>query len=91
APAGGKAAADAAHHPGGESREHRAARQKRQKDQSRVERDIETRETRMKAIEAELADPDVYANVARSKGLIGEYDKLKTELTSLWQKLEMLG
>ncbi|MEO5617634.1 MAG: ABC-F family ATP-binding cassette domain-containing protein, partial [Candidatus Eisenbacteria bacterium] len=66
APAGGKAAADAAHHPGGESREQRAARQKRQKEQSRVERDIETRETRMKAIEAELVDPDVYANVARS-------------------------
>jgi len=81
----------APHHPGGESREQRAARQKREKEQARVERDIETRETRLKAIEAQLADPDVYANVARSKELIGEYDRLKTELASLWQKLEMLG
>jgi len=76
---------------GGESREDRAARQKREKEQARVERDIETRERRLKTIETELADPEVYADGGRSKTLIAEYDTLKTELASLWQKLEMLG
>ena len=75
----------------GETREQRAARQKREKEQARVERDIETRETRVRAIESELADPDVYADGTRSKALIAEYEALKTELDSLWQKLEMLG
>jgi len=76
---------------GGETREQRAARQRREKEQARVERDIESRETRLKAIEMELADPEVYADGGRSKTLIIEYEKLKTELASLWQKLEMLG
>ena len=76
---------------GGESREDRAARQKREKEQARVERDIESREKRLKAIETDLADPEVYADGGRSKTLIAEYEKLKTELASLWQKLEMLG
>ena len=76
---------------GGESREDRAARQKREKEQARVERDIESREKRLKAIETDLADPEVYADGGRSKTLIAEYEKLKTELASLWQRLEMLG
>ena len=83
--------APAAAKSGAESREQRAARQKREKEQSRVERDIESREARVKAIESELADPDVYADGGRSKTLIAEYETLKTELASLWQKLEMLG
>ena len=56
-----------------------------------MERDIESREARVKAIESELAEPEIYADVPRSKSLIAEYEKLRTEIASLWQKLEMLG
>jgi ATPase subunit of ABC transporter with duplicated ATPase domains len=75
----------------GESREQRASRQKHEKELARVEKDIETRETRVKVLEAQLADPTVYSDPSRSKELVGEYDRLRTELESLWQKLEMLG
>ena len=86
----GRAPAPAAK-SGDAPREDRATRQKRVKEQARVERDIESREARVKAIETELADPGVYADGGRSKTLIAEYETLKTELASLWQKLEMLG
>jgi hypothetical protein len=57
---------------------------------SRIERDIEERETRLKAIEARLADPEVYADRERARPLIADYERLRTEIESLWQRLAEL-
>jgi ATP-binding cassette subfamily F protein 3 len=74
-----------------ESRGDRAARQKREKEVARVERDIESREARVKELENQLADPEVYGDGAQAKQLVAEYERLRTELESLWQKLGLLG
>ena len=57
----------------------------------RVERDLEQRETRMKELESQLADPEVYADGARARALVGEYEKLRAEVESLWQRLGELA
>jgi len=57
----------------------------------RVERDIEQREARMKELESQLADPEVYADGARARDLVGEYEKLRAEVESLWQRLGELA
>ena len=74
-----------------ESRTDRTARQKREKELARVERDIETREARVRELESQLADPEVYGDGARAKQLVSEYERLRVELESLWQKLAMLA
>jgi ATP-binding cassette, subfamily F, member 3 len=71
----------------GEDRAARAARQKREKDVARIEKDIEARETRLKDLEARLADPALYHDAARSKELVLEYERLRAEVDSLWQRL----
>jgi len=68
----------------------RAARQKKEKETARLEKEIEERETELKAVEAQLADPEVYADGPRSKELVKRYEALKAELESLWEKLEEL-
>jgi ATP-binding cassette subfamily F protein 3 len=78
-------------HANAESRAERSARQKREKEVARVERDIESREMRAKELERQLADPEVYADGARAKQLVTEYERLRDELESLWQKLAMLA
>ena len=65
----------------------RAAEQQRAKELKRVERDIETREGRVRALESQLADPDVYHDGARAKELVAEYERLRAELESLWQRI----
>jgi ATP-binding cassette subfamily F protein 3 len=75
----------------GEDKAARAARQKKEKETARLEKEIEERETELKAVEAQLADPEVYADGARSKELVKRYEALKTELESLWEKLEELA
>ena len=75
----------------GESRGDRANRQKREKEVARVERDIESREAKVKELESQLADPEVYGNGDRARQLVAEYERLRVELESLWQKLELLG
>ena len=74
-----------------ESRTDRTARQKREKELARVERDIETREARVRELESQLADPEIYGDGARAKQLVSEYERLRVELESLWQKLAMLA
>jgi len=66
----------------------RAERQKREKEQQRIERDIEKREARVHELEALLADPEIYQDGARSKDLVQEYERLRSEVESLWQRLE---
>jgi ATP-binding cassette subfamily F protein 3 len=75
----------------GEDKAARSARQKKEKETARLEQEIETRETELKTVEAKLADPDVYADGARSKDLVKRYEALKAELESLWVKLEELA
>jgi len=85
ATAGGKGGAPAG---GGQDRR---AQQRRERDLARVEKDLSERESRMKALEAQLADPELYHDAARSRALVGEYETLRVEVESLWQKLADLG
>jgi ATP-binding cassette subfamily F protein 3 len=82
APAPKRAAA-----PGRESRGQSARRERELK---RVEQDIQTKETRLSEIEARLADPELYRDGERTRELLGEYERLRAELESLWQRLETL-
>jgi ATP-binding cassette, subfamily F, member 3 len=70
-----------------EERRVRAGEQKRQRELQRVEKDIETREARMRELEALLADPEVYADGARMKTLVTDYERVRAEVESLWQRL----
>ncbi len=65
----------------------RAARQQRAREQARIERDIESREQRLHVLEGQLADPDVYHDGPRAKALVAEYERLRAELDSLWQRI----
>jgi ATP-binding cassette subfamily F protein 3 len=65
----------------------RAERQRREREQARIEKDIETREARRVVLEQQLADPEVYHDGTRAKKLVGEYERLRAELESLWQRI----
>jgi len=77
--------------PQGEDKAARNARQKKEKETARIEKDIEVREAELKDVEAKLADPNVYADGARSKDLVKRYEALKAELESLWEQLGELA
>ena len=53
--------------------------------------DIEQRENRIRELEAQLADPDVYQDGDKSKQLVSEFELLRSETESLWQRLEELS
>ncbi len=72
-------------------RRERAARQKREKEQKRIEADIEARDARIRELEALLADPDVYQDGARARELVTEYERVRDEVESLWQRLAALS
>ena len=72
-------------------RKARAERQKRDKELARVEKDLADREGKIKEVEILLADPEVYADGARSKDLVKRYEALKAELESLWEQLGELA
>jgi ATP-binding cassette subfamily F protein 3 len=92
APKGGApAAANAPEISREAQKEQRRLQQKREKEVARIEKDIETREARMKALEAILADPDLYHDAAKSKTHVTEYETLRAEVESLWQRLEELA
>ena len=74
-----------------ESRGQRRDRQQRERELSRIERDLEPREARLRALETLLADPELYHDGARSRELVTEYERLRTEVESLWQRLAELG
>ncbi len=45
----------------------------------------------MKELEIQLADPALYHDAAKSRSFVGEYETLRAEVESLWQKLAELG
>jgi ATP-binding cassette subfamily F protein 3 len=65
----------------------RTEQRRREKETERIGRDLESRETRMKELETLLADPGVYHDGERARGLVGEYERLRAEVESLWQRL----
>ena len=73
------------------SRTERSARQKREKEIARLEGDIEKREGRLKELEEMLADPELYHDASRSKSLVTEYERLRAEVESMWQRLGEIG
>jgi ATP-binding cassette subfamily F protein 3 len=70
-----------------EQRRSGAERRKQEREQARLEKEIETREERIRGLELQLSDPEVYHDGARAKGLIAEYERLRAELDSLWQRV----
>jgi len=67
------------------------AARKRERELARLEGEIATRETRIQALEGQLADPAIYHDVARSREIVAEYERLRSEVESLWQRLAELG
>jgi ATP-binding cassette subfamily F protein 3 len=76
---------------GAEAREQakreRAAERRRAKEIERIEREIETREARLRELETQLADPGVYHDGERARDLVTRYERLRAEVESLWQRL----
>ncbi len=58
---------------------------------ARIEKQIEGREQRIREIETQLADPELYKDGSRSRELVGEYEKLRAEVEALWDRLADLG
>jgi ATP-binding cassette subfamily F protein 3 len=67
------------------------AAKKRERELARLEAEIADRETRQRQLEEQLADPELYHDAARSQGIVVEYERVRSELESLWQRLAQLG
>jgi hypothetical protein len=67
-----------------------ASRTQRTNEVGRLTREIETREQRIRVLEGQLADPAVYHDGARARDLVSEYERLRAELESLWQRMSEL-
>jgi ATP-binding cassette subfamily F protein 3 len=63
---------------------------RRERELRRVEGDIRASEARLSEIEARLADPELYRDGPRARDLLAEYERLRAELESLWQRLAAL-
>jgi ATP-binding cassette subfamily F protein 3 len=63
---------------------------KREREVKRLEDEILQRESRIRELEASLADPDVYRDGAKARDLLAEYERLRSENESLWQRLQDL-
>ncbi|MEK7349169.1 MAG: ABC-F family ATP-binding cassette domain-containing protein [Candidatus Eisenbacteria bacterium] len=63
---------------------------KRARERETAEKNLESRETELKDVEARLADPALYADGARTKELLKQYEALRREVDGLWKKLEEL-
>jgi ATP-binding cassette subfamily F protein 3 len=70
-----------------EARRAQAERRTRDREVTRIEKDIELREAKIEELSGLLADPDVYADGSRTKDLVGQYERIRAELESLWQRL----
>ena len=93
-PPHGRAAAAAASGPAAPARADRAtqnAARRRERDLARLEGDIAEREKRIADLETRLADPALYHDAAKSKDLVAEYERVRAELESLWQRLAEMG
>jgi hypothetical protein len=58
---------------------------------ARLEGDISKREARLRELEQQLADPELYHDAHRSKDTVAEYERLRAELESLWERMSELG
>jgi ATP-binding cassette subfamily F protein 3 len=67
------------------------AARRRERELARLESDIAAREARQRELETALADPALYHDVARSKDVVAEYERLRAELDSLWERMAELG
>ncbi len=74
-----------------QQKEERRKAQQREKELQRIERDLEKREARIAELETQLADPELYHDAERSKSHVTEYERLRAEVESLWQRMEQLG
>ncbi len=74
-----------------QAREEKRAREKREREVGRIEKDIETREARLQALEAQLADPELYHDAEKSRDIVAEYERTRAEVESLWARLAELG
>jgi len=63
---------------------------RREREVKKVEEEIVRRESRLRELEASLADPEIYRDGPRAKDLLAEYERLRSENESLWQKLQEL-
>ncbi len=70
-----------------EERRERARRQKHEQEVKRIEKDLESREAEVREIEHRLADPAVFSDATQSKELVASYERLRTEIESLWERL----
>ncbi|HEV2104847.1 MAG TPA: ABC transporter C-terminal domain-containing protein, partial [Candidatus Eisenbacteria bacterium] len=66
-------------------------REPRARELERLEREIRSREARLRELETALADPGLYHDAARSRDAVQEYERLRAEVESLWQRVGELG
>jgi len=67
------------------------AARRRERELVKLEGEISAREARLAELELQLADPELYHDVARSKDIVAEFERVRAELESLWQRLAELG
>ena len=58
---------------------------------SRLARVVDEAIYSAKALEDQLADPDLYNDLARSRDIVAEYERVRAELESMWERLAELG
>jgi len=75
----------------GSDKSARNASRRRERELARLESEIAAREARVKELETQLADPDLYHDVARSRDIVAEFERTRAEIESLWQRLAELG
>lgn len=70
-----------------QAKRERTTERRRVKEIERIEREIETREARLRELETQLADPGVYHDGERARTLVTRYERLRAEVEALWQRL----
>jgi ATP-binding cassette subfamily F protein 3 len=60
---------------------------KRKQEEERLAKELETRESELKEIEAALANPGVYADGPKTKDLLARYEAARKEVDALWVRL----
>jgi ATP-binding cassette subfamily F protein 3 len=78
--------------PAREPRADRPATQasRRARDLRRIEEEIQEREAQLREIETRLADPGFYRDGSKARELLAQYERTRTEVESLWQRLAEL-
>jgi hypothetical protein len=63
---------------------------RRARERETAEKALESRETELKDVESKLADPETYADGAKTKELLARYEALRVDVDGLWKRLEEL-